>query len=154
MQRRYVTIWFRYFKTDWFTRRPANGGTLAGKPLVVYAKQQGRMVITAANQLAEQQGIYEGTVLADARVIVPTLQTIEDKPEQFKKIMAQFAEWFIRYAPIVAIDGCDGLIIDASGCAHLWGGDEKYVQDISNRLKYLGYSIRIAMAGTIVRHGQ
>jgi protein ImuB len=149
MQRRYVTIWFRYIKTDWFTRRSANGSTLAGKPLVVYAKQQGRMVITAANQLAEQQGIYEGTVLADARAIVPTLQTIEDKPEQFEKIIAQFAEWFIRYAPIVAIDGCDGLIIDAIGCAHLWGGDEKYVQDISNRLKHLGYNIRIAMAGTI-----
>jgi protein ImuB len=146
MQRRYVTIWFRYFKTDWFTRRnPA----LAGKPLVVYAAQHGRMVITAANQLAEQHGIYEGTVLADARAIIPSLQTVEDKPEQFQKIIAQFAEWFIRYSPTVAVDGNDGLIIDATGCAHLWGGEEKYLHDISNRLKNSGYGIRIAMAGTI-----
>jgi protein ImuB len=146
MQQRYVTIWFRYLKTDWYTRRTT---TLAAKPLVLYAPQHGRMVITAANPLAEELGIYEETVLADARAIVPSLQTIEEKPEQFAALIHQFAEWFIRYSPTVATDGVDGLIIDASGCAHLWGGEEKYVQEISHRLKALGYHTRIAMAGTI-----
>ncbi len=146
MQHRYVTIWFPYLKTDWFTRRtPA----LADKPLVVYAPKHGRMIITEANIFAEQQGIYAGMVLADARAIITMLQTIEDKPKQFENIMKHFATWFIRYSPAVAVDGNDGLTIDASGCAHLWGGEEKYMHDISNRLKMFGYTIRMAMAGTI-----
>jgi protein ImuB len=146
MPQRYVTIWFRYFKTDWHTRRNA---AFANKPLVVYAPQHGRMVITAANLLAEQEGVYTGTVLADARAVITNLQAVEDNTQQFEKMIQQFAEWFIRYSPIVAVDGTDGLIIDASGCAHLWGGEEKYIEHISNRLKSLGYHIRIAMAGTI-----
>jgi protein ImuB len=146
MQRRYVTIWFRYLKTDWFTRRNAG---LAGRPLVLYASQHGRMVVTAANKIAEANGIYENTVLADARAIVPNIEAIEEKPEQFSHTINQFAEWFIRYSPTVAVDGIDGLIIDATGCPHLWGGEEKYIHHISNRLKALGYTIYIAMAGTI-----
>lgn len=146
MQRRYVAIWFRYLKTDWFTRRQTE---LAGKPLVLYVPQHGRMVITAANKMAEAQGIYEETVLADARAILPTLQTIEEKPGQFSTIIDQFAKWFIRYSPVVAADGIDGLIIDATGCPHLWGSEEKYIGHISDRLKNLGYTIHIAMAGTV-----
>lgn len=146
MQHRYVTIWFRYLKTDWFIRRQPK---LATQAFVLYTSQHGRMVVTAANQLAEQENIYQGTVLADARAILPSLQAVEEKPAQFEKLIHQFAEWFIRYSPVVATDNFDGLMIDASGCAHLWGGEEQYLQDIVKRMKQLGYSVRIAMAGTI-----
>lgn len=146
MQRRYVTIWFRYLKTDWHIRRQPS---LATMPFVLYAKDHGRMIVTAANELAEQEGINTGTVLADARAIVPSIQSNEEKPAQFEQLITHFAQWFIRYSPVVATDGIDGLIIDASGCAHLWGGEEKYTQHITDRLKKAGYSIRISMAGTI-----
>lgn len=146
MQRRYVTIWFRFFKPDWFTRRHPQ---LSGQPFVVYAPEHGRMMVTAANLLAEAKGIFSGTVLADARAIVPGLQAMEDKPEVFVKVLKHFAEWFIRYSPIVAIDPPDGLIIDTTGCPHLWGGEEKYLLHIQDRLNSLGYTARMAMAGTI-----
>lgn len=146
MQSRYVTIWFRYLKTDWFIRRQPK---LATVPFVLYASDHGRMIVTAANELAENEGIYTGTILADARAIVPSIQSIEEKSAQFEKLINHFAQWFIRYSPVVATDGFDGLIIDASGCAHLWGGEEKYLSHISARLQQFGYSVRIAMASTI-----
>jgi protein ImuB len=146
MPRRYLTIWFRHFKTDWHTRRQP---TLGEQPFVLYLSQQGRMVITATNARAESDGIYPGTVLADARAILPGLQAMEDKPALFEKSLRQFALWFIRYAPVVAIDPPDGLILDISGVPHLWGGESAYLQHIMSRINSEGYTICTAIAGTI-----
>lgn len=143
---RYISIWFRHFKTDWFCRRqPA----LRTEPFVLYIKDHGRMIVSAANEIAEKHGIWPGTVLADARAVAPHLQVCEEPPGRFDKTIRRIAEWFIRYSPVVAIDGEDGLLIDASGCAHLWGGEAAYLQHIVQRMSQSGYGVRIAMAGSI-----
>ncbi len=146
MCKRFVCIWFRYLKTDWLTRRrPA----LQHVPFALVSPDRGRMIVTAVNPLAEQQGIIAGMVLADARAIISSLQTFDDDPQLHNKILNAIAGWCIRFSPVVSIDGLDGLIIDASGCAHLWGNEEKYITDMGMRLKEFGYSIRVAMADTI-----
>jgi protein ImuB len=146
MPQRFLTIWFRYFKTDWHTRRqPA----LGEQPFVLYLPQQGRMVITAANACAEAEGIHPGCVLADARAMVPSLQALEDRPDFFGKALHQFAIWFIRYSPVVAIDPPDGLILDITGVPRLWGGEEAYQEHMTSRLHAEGYTVRTAIAGTI-----
>jgi protein ImuB len=48
----------------------------------------------------------------------------------------------------VSIDAHDGLVFDASGCTHLWKGEQGYLKDIHKRFKEFGYSIRIAIADT------
>jgi len=146
MSKRFVLIWFRYLKTDWFTRRqPA----LFNIPFVVAAADHGRMLITAANAVAQSYGIDKGMAVADARAIFPSLQIMDDKPELSSKWMKGLAECCIRYTPFVAIDPPDALILDATGCAHLWGGEEPYLRDIVTRLKSLGYHVHAAMADTI-----
>ena len=50
---------------------------------------------------------------------------------------------------MVAIDEPDGLILDVTGCSHLWGGDLLYITAIINRLKSFGYDVKAAMADTI-----
>jgi protein ImuB len=59
------------------------------------------------------------------------------------------AAWCIRFTPTVAIDPLGGIILDATGCSHLWGNEESYVLDIIKRLKARGYHARAAMASTI-----
>ncbi|MBC7936579.1 MAG: DNA polymerase Y family protein [Rhizobacter sp.] len=146
MPKRFVTIWFRYLKTDWFTlRRP----TLASVPFVLASADHGRMVVTAANLLAQQKGVDIGMVIADARAIIPSLQVLDDKPELSNQLLKALAEWFIRFTPIVALDPPSGLILDVSGCTHLWGGEKQYLADIIARLKRSGYTARAAMADTI-----
>ncbi len=70
-------------------------------------------------------------------------------PDFQQNYLTGIAEWCIRYTPAVAIDAPDGLILDVTGCAHLWGGEKKYLTDIYKRLKDFGYDIRIAIADTI-----
>lgn len=146
MAKRFVAIWFRFLKTDWFVRRHP---TLLSIPFVLASPDHGRMVITATNPLAEQEGIYKGMVVADARVILPSLKVLDDQLSLPEKLLNGLGEWCIRFTPVVSIDLPDGLLLDVSGCAHLWGGEDFYLQQIVNRLKNIGYHVRAAMADTI-----
>ncbi|RAW00358.1 Y-family DNA polymerase [Pseudochryseolinea flava] len=141
----YIAIWFLHLNTDWFSLRQPVLKTL---PLVLRTPSHGRMVITSTNAVAESKGIRKGMVLADARAIIPDLQIIDDQADLPQKLLRRIAEWCIRFTPIVAVDLPDGLLFDASGCSHLWGGDEAYVGDIVKRLTQRGYNIRVALADT------
>ena len=146
MCKRFVSIWFRYLQTDWITiRRPL----LKGIPLVLASPDHGRMVISSANAMARKLGVDRGMVVADARAIIPSLEVLEEGPGISVKLLKGIGEWCIRYTPAVAIDPPDSLLLDASGCAHLWGGEDAYLSDIRARLKALGYTVRIAIADTI-----
>jgi protein ImuB len=146
MSVRFVSIWFHHLTTDWFSIRQPH---LRQHPFVLKASSHGRMVITAANTLAEREGIGRGMVLADARAIVPDLQVLDDIPDLPQKLLRRLATWCIRFSPSVAMDPPEGLFLDASGCTHLWGGDSSYLADIEKKLNLRGYECRVAMADTL-----
>ena len=146
MHRRFVSIWFRHLKTDWFIRRQPS---LRDIPFVLASPDHGRMVVTAANILAEKEGVFTGMAVADARAIISALEVLDDNPEYAGKLLNGLAEWFIRYTPAVAIDLPDSLILDITGCAHLWEGEKQYLTDIIKRLRAFGYTTRAAIADTI-----
>src|SRR5215510_3871340 len=100
MQKSFVTIWFRYLKTDWLCRHHPE---LQHLPFVLIAQDHGRMIITAVNSHAYQQGIAVGMVLADARVIVPALKYFDDIPGLPEKLLTSIAKWCIRFSPMVSI---------------------------------------------------
>jgi protein ImuB len=144
--KRYVSIWFPYLKTDWFSvRQPL----LREVPFVLVVPDHGRKLISAANELAIQRSIHTGMVAADAKAIYPLLQVTDDEAGLSQRLLKRMAEWCIRFSPCVAVDGHDGLILDATGCSHLWGGDELYTAGIRKRFKNFGYTVSIAMADTI-----
>lgn len=146
MQRRFISIWFCNLATDWMVRRnPA----LKDIPFVLAAPDHGKMKVTVANLLAQQDGIYKGMALADARTINHTLLHFNDEPNREIKLLTGLAEWFIRFTPSVAVDNNDGLLLDVTGCAHLWGGEKKYLTDMHNRLQHFGYRHKFGMADTI-----
>jgi protein ImuB len=146
MAERFASIWFPYLLTDWFTiRHPV----LRGIPFVLAAPDHGRMIITAVSRLAQQQHIETGITVADARVTLPSLHVFDDKPGLGAKLLEGLAEWCIRYTPVVGIDAPDGLLLNVTGCAHLWGGEEQYLTEIDTRLTNLGYNASIAMADTV-----
>lgn len=146
MSKRFVSIWFPYLATDWHSRKQPH---LRDKAFVLKATVRNRVVITAANALAKAQGIYENMVLADAKALYPSLHVMEDKPTLTKQLADRIAEWCIRFTPVASADHPDGVLLDASGCAHLWGGEEAYLSDITRRLNQRGYTVRVAMADTI-----
>lgn len=152
MAKRFVSIWFRHLATDWFTlRQPAQtkaSGDLRNMPFVLRSLSHGRMVITAANATAEIKGIRKGMVLADVRAIHPDLVVMDDKPDLAGRLLKRLAEWCIRFTPAVSVDPPDGLLLDVTGCPHLWGGDQAYVEAIVKKIGDRGYHVRVALADT------
>src|SRR5471030_502550 len=109
MQKRFMAIWFRHLTTDWQTlRRPE----LKDVPFVFAATERNRVIITAANAIAEKQGIRSGMAVADAKAVTLNLLVLDHIPGKEARLLRQLGLWCIRYTPIVAIDLPGGLILD------------------------------------------
>ena len=77
----------------------------------------------------------------------PTLDAAEDDAGAEAALLAAVADWAERYTPLVALDG-EGLMLDVTGCAHLFGGEAAMVADLEARLAAQGFAARAAIAGT------
>lgn len=146
MQKRFVALWFRHLLTDWLALRKPE---LKGLPFVLAEPDHGRMLITATTIEAELQGISVGMVAADAKAIVPYLQVVDAIPGKDQKLLTLLGQWCVRYTPFVTVDLPDGLILDVSGCTHLWGDESSYLKEVVSRLSSRGFDVRGAMADTI-----
>jgi len=145
MQKRYMSIWFRHLLTDWQTLRQPE---LKDMPFVFAAPLRNRIIVTAANNLAEAEGVYAGMAAADAKAIAPGLKVLDNLPGKQEKLLRKLGLWCIRYTPIVAIDAPDGLILDISGCTHLWDDERGYLKELVLKLRGNGYDARAAIADT------
>lgn len=141
-----MAIWFPHLLAEGMIRRRHE---LKDTVFVLAAPDRGRMCITAVSVAAQAQGIYVGMAVADGRALASGLQVLDHEPGMGQKLLIALGYWCIHYTPVAAVDLPDGLLLDVSGCAHLWGGEIKYAEDIQNRLKGLGYTVHIAIAGTI-----
>ena len=145
--KRMVAIWFPHLVTDWMSRKKPS---LKEIPFALVSTERSRRVIKAANAPARAKGIGAEMAAADARALVPELKVFDFDAGQREKTLRALAEWCIRYSPSVGLDPPNGLVLDASGCTHLWGGETKYLEDIAARLTGFGYTVRTAMADTIM----
>jgi len=140
MSCRFLALWLPYFATDRL-------GTSPG-PLVTLTEQVGVPRVMAANIPAATLGITLGMALADARALFPAVATRQANPLRESRDLARLADWCDRYSPLVALDGLDGLMLDITGCDHLFGGEATMLADITNRLQGFGYSATAAIAPT------
>lgn len=143
---RFMSIWFGHLLTDEYARQESHLKTI---PFVVAAPERGRMVIRAANQKAEAEGIIAGKVVADARTIFPDLHVVDAKEGMEYELLQTLGEWCLRYTPDITIDPPDGLLLNISGCPHLWGGERAYLKELVLKLRGMGYDTRAAIADTI-----
>ena len=146
MQKRFLTIWFRHLKTDWVSRRQPS---LKDIPFALAEQDHGRKVITAVNAIALSKGVHPGMVVADARAMIHGLQVSDDQPGIEQKVLKNICLWCIQFTPVVAIDLPDGIILDVTGCTHLWKGETPYINDITRKLKNFGYNVNAAISDTI-----
>ena len=87
--------------------------------------------------------------LAQARILVPGLEVRDADPEGDSGWLGRLGLFAARrWTPRAAVSGPDGLWLDLSGVAHLFGGEERMCRRILGFCKRLGVSARIAVAGT------
>lgn len=93
--------------------------------------------------------------VAQANALVAGLAVADADPEADTLGLMQLATRAARrFSPIAAPDAPDGIVIDATGCAHLFGGDETMLGLIARRLARAGIAARAAIADTLgAAHG-
>ena len=117
-------------------------------PIIVVDQIRNAWRITHLEEMAEHAGLSVGLNLSDARAICPMLEVVYETREDDDLLLCAIADWCDRYTPLVGLDEPDGLMLDISGCAHLFGGEEALARDLLMRLLHQGFCAHGSIAST------
>ncbi|UVK43643.1 DNA polymerase Y family protein [Mesorhizobium sp. AR07] len=146
---RVVSLFLPSWSTDRLRRKLGDASPPPDKPLVLVGRQGNRRIVVAADRAALAAGLRLGMPATKAQALVPGLVVMDAKTEADAEALDRLALWALRrYAPIVAADPPDGLVIDTTGADHLHGGEHAMLSDMVERLVQAGLSARAAIADT------
>ncbi|MBL8570153.1 MAG: DNA polymerase Y family protein [Phreatobacter sp.] len=156
MDRRYLAVWMPFLPAERLRRsanpsRPERSSASAGPDdaaLVLTEKTRGALRLAAIDRRAFALGLSPGLALADARARLPDLVAVEHDPAADRAFLGRLADTCDRYTPLVALDEPNGLVLDITGCAHLFGGEKTLRTDLHARIEGIGLTVRSAIAGT------
>lgn len=158
-EQRIVSIWWPALAIERLARISA-GDLSPDAPLALVEPAAHGPRIVAATSAALAGGAWIGARLSDARALNPALGALPADPAGDRALTGRLARWALRWSPLVEIDGSDGLRLDVTGAAHLFGGEARLAEDIRRRFAALGLTVRLAIAPTagaawaLARNGQ
>ncbi|WP_232464083.1 Y-family DNA polymerase [Brevundimonas diminuta] len=148
--RRYLAAWFPWLPSDRLRRQEQRDDAPPedAPPVVLAEKTKGALRLAAVDPAAAQAGLTPGLALADARARTPALRVVAHRPDLDDALLARVLEDFGRFTPMIALDPPHGLMLDVTGCAHLFGGETGLMRTVLARAERAGLKIRCALAGT------
>ena len=128
-------------------------GTLAPRgamgSLLLSRRTGNRLLVSAASPEARALGLHPGMAVSQVRALVPGLDIREDDPAADADVLQRLALFAARrWTPRAAVSPSDGLVLDLSGVAHLFGGEDMMCRRIVAFCARAGFAARIAVAGT------
>lgn len=143
--RRILSLWFPRLAAERVARRRADA---VPGPLVVVGDRNGAQVLLSLSPEAEAAGLAMGQPLRDATAICPGLLTAPSDPLAEARFLLILRRWAGRFSPWVAEEPPAGLMIDLTGSAHLYGGEEGVLAKVAEDCEGLGLTVRAAIADT------
>jgi protein ImuB len=141
--RRIVSLWLPQFPIERLIREIPE--TLpASQPLVLVQAGAHGLRLAACSTAARSLGLRPGERLADARARVPHLVSRLHEPEKDAAVLLKLSRWSERWSPFIAPDPPDGLMLDVTGIAHLFGGEAALLADMAAKFRRLGFTARLA----------
>lgn len=127
-------------------------------PVLLVASDRRRRVVARCCGTALAAGVRPGMPLAQARALfddaaAARLRLLPHEPDRDRAALRSLAAWAQRFSPIAAVDTAgpepDGLLLDVSGCAAVFGGESALLESAEAQLARLGFSARAAIAPTV-----
>ncbi len=136
-------MWFPRLASDRAIRvRPIEG------PFALTLKENNTERLYCLNPAAEAQGLARGMSFADARAFCPDLISAPAEPQRDARFQASLRRWATRYCPWVGLEGGDGLVLDITGSAHLWGGEAAMLEDMRAQTSRAGLVLQLGLGDT------
>jgi len=101
-----------------------------------------RRGVVAGMPLAEAKGLLEAGA-AQAALFAPY------QPQEDVSALEKLALWCQRFSPTVGIEKPDSLLLDLTGCAHLFGGEEALARRLTRAVSRWNFIVRISVADTL-----
>ena len=105
-------------------------------------------VVHGLSTAARARGIETGARVVDVQAIHPDLHVEPADLEGDEALIQRLVHWARRWCPWTARDQDHGLLLDVTGCTHLFGGEAAMLRDIRSRFALQGLTARCAMAPT------
>ncbi|NQY98486.1 MAG: DNA polymerase Y family protein [Henriciella sp.] len=142
---RILSIWLPQLPLDRLAR---HGDPRLAGAFAVTAEERNAWRVMHANRAALKAGVKPGQALADARAICPDLLTEPSDTVREELLLRALWRWADCLSPRVSLDPPDGLLLDISGCSHLFGGEREMGGESLTRLSDLQIEARIGIADT------
>ena len=122
---------------------------LWGRPTILIERVGQREVVTAACPIALSLDLVPGMAAAHARALVGDLDVHDADPPSDAVWLDRLALHAVaRWTPVASPSGTDGIWLDLTGTSHLFGGEGRFCRRVLHFLARLGFTARIAVAGT------
>ena len=144
-QRRILSLWFPRLAAERYLRRL---GDALPRPFAVTGDRNGAQVIVSLDAGAERAGLRPGQPLRDATAMCPDLLTRPANPLAEAAFLTVLRRWAGKFSPWVAEEPPDSLLIDLTGCAHLFGGEAALLAQVELDCADLGLTMRAGIADT------
>jgi protein ImuB len=145
INRRILSLWFPRLAAERVQRATP---TLAEAPLVVIRETGNLRQVVSLNVAASRAGLSSGQALAEAAALCPDLITRPADPGAEALFLAALRRWAGKFSPWVAEEGPEALLIDLTGCAHLFGGEENLFKQVHQDCADLGLTVAGGIADT------
>ncbi len=145
-QKRILSLWFPRLAAERVVR--LERGAVSG-PLAVVGDRRGAQVLVSLDAEASALGLWPGQSLRDARAICPRLVSRPQCPMAEAAFLGRLRRWAGKFTPWVAEAPPEGLVLDITGCAHLFGGESGMVEVLERDLAGLGLTVRFGIADTL-----
>ena len=143
--RRVLSIWLPQLPLDLRKRKEDPRITA---PFAIISEIKNAWRLTHLSEAALQAGLSAGLSLPDARAICPELLTEPSDSVREAALLRALWRWSDTLSPWVALDPPDGLFLDITGCAHLFGGETLMAKHAKERLRDMQMMARIGIADT------
>ncbi|HET7084351.1 MAG TPA: DNA polymerase Y family protein [Rhizomicrobium sp.] len=147
LKRRILALWFARLPTDRLLRKSQADFSL-GAPLIISHKVNNALTVYALDARAQKSGLYKGQPLANARAMVQPLAIMPADDRADAALLDAIADWCDRFTPLVSLDAPDGLFLDITGAAHLFGGEAAMLALVKQKIGSCGFAVQSAIAGT------
>ena len=105
--------------------------------------------VSAVDTAARKAGLRVGMPAAKAQALFRGLMLVDAQPHVDAAALERITLWALtQYSPIAAVDGTDGIVLDAEGADHLQGGELPMVTKISNQFLACKLTARVAISDT------
>ncbi|MBO1358500.1 DNA polymerase Y family protein [Acetobacter sacchari] len=149
-RQRIVSVWLPLWATDRLRRELGDAAPPSDVPLILAGRDGSRRVALAVDLAGRKIGLSVGMPIAKAQALFPGLVVMDARPDADREALERLALWLQqRVAPIVAVDGQDGLVLETTGTDHLHGGEAAMLRDVVHRLQGAGFTARAVVADTL-----